>query len=276
MLKQNIVQTALTQDQLAFFYLGQEGFLIKYKNTYLLIDPYLSDYVDRNCSTSSLRWKRNYEPPILPTQLDFVDFVFCTHDHYDHMDPDTLASIFKANHSTKFVIPKAVFTKLLSYGIPEENIILASANSILSFSDFRVMPLASAHETLAINQLGESLYLGYKFYFGSTVVYHAGDCCIYEGLEESLQNTDILMLPINGRDYYKLENDIIGNMNILEALTLAGRISADMIIPMHYDLYDVNCVNPAYFVDLIYNKFSGLKFHMFIPGEKFIYSPSVI
>ena len=71
MLKQAIIDTPLANDQLAFFYLGQEGFLIKFRKSYFLIDPYLSDYVDRHCCTDTVHWKRRYQPPILAKELDF-------------------------------------------------------------------------------------------------------------------------------------------------------------------------------------------------------------
>ena len=87
-----------------------------------------------------------------------------------------------------------------------------------------------------------------------------------------LQNIDIMMLPINGRSYYKLKNDIIGNMTVEEAVLFAQECKTDMLIPMHYDLYSVNCVNPAHFVDFLYGCNPTQKFHMFVPGERFIYS----
>ena len=50
------------------------------------------------------------------------------------------------------------------------------------------------------------------------------------------------MLLVNGRDEYRRKNDIIGNMNAEEAAELAKRASVGLFIPMHFDLYDVNCV----------------------------------
>ena len=49
-LKEKMLETELTDQQLGIFYLGQVGFLLKYRKCYFLIDGYLSDYVDRNCS----------------------------------------------------------------------------------------------------------------------------------------------------------------------------------------------------------------------------------
>lgn len=71
------------------------------------------------------------------------------------------------------------------------------------------------------------------------------------------------MLPINRRGYYKLKEDIIDNMSFDEALLLSKEAGVQMIIPMHFDLYQVNGLNPSYFVDLLYREFSYLFFISF-------------
>ena len=41
-MKQTILNTKLAEGQLAFFYLGQEGFIVKACDQYILIDGYLT------------------------------------------------------------------------------------------------------------------------------------------------------------------------------------------------------------------------------------------
>lgn len=273
--KTSILNTQLTDGQVALFYLGQEGFLIKYKDTYLLIDPYLTDYVDKHCSNEVVTWKRNYPAPISPEELDFVDYVCCTHEHFDHADPDTLQTIAKVNSKAVFIAPAPIKETLLSYQIPEERIIGAKAYESYACKDLTIIPLPAAHEELHQDKDGNYCELGYKIFNHELSIFHAGDCCIYEGLEKQLENIDLLMVPVNGRSYFKrYEQDIIGNMTIEEALVLAKETKADCIIPMHYDLYDVNCINPAWFVDSLYSMNPRQKFHMFVPGECFIYKKS--
>lgn len=272
MKKDYILNTKLYHSQIALFYLGQEGYLFKYKNTNILIDPYLSDYVDKNCCSDTVTWIRNYPAPILAEELDFIDFCLCTHTHYDHTDPYTLKKIAAANPNTVFIVPDFAKELVSSYGIAKNKIIGAVTDSAITCGDCTVYPIASAHEELHQDENGNYMELGYKILFDSISVYHGGDCCLYNGLSESLENTDIMMLPINGRSYYKLKNDIIGNMTIEEAVLLAKECHADMLIPMHYDLYNVNCVNPACFVDYLYTNNPSQKFHMFVPGERLIYT----
>lgn len=266
-----ISNTLLTENQVALFYLGQEGFLFKYKNTHILIDPYLSDYVDKNCCSETVKWIRNYPAPIQAEELDFIDYVLCTHTHYDHTDPYTLEKLAKTNPNATFIVPAFATDLVVGYGISPDKIIGAVTNTIIDCGDCEIHPIASAHEELHQDENGNYMELGYKMVFDDISIYHGGDCCLYDGLSDSLMNIDIMMVPINGRSYYKLREDIIGNMTIEEAVTLAKECNADLLIPMHYDLYSVNCVNPANFVDYLYSYNPTQKFHMFVPGEKFIY-----
>ena len=270
--KSIFLNTKLTDHQVALFYLGQEGFLYKYQDTYVLIDPYLSDYVDQNCCTETVKWVRRYPTPISADEFDFVDYVLCTHAHFDHSDPYTLSKLVKINSKAKFIAPKPIKETILSYGIPEERFIGAFADSAIDLVGCKIIPVPAAHEELRTDENGNYFDMGYKILFDNISIYHGGDCCIYDGLTERLINTDILMVPVNGRSYYKRYiEDIIGNMTCEEAIILAKETKADMIIPMHYDLYDCNRINPAEFVDCLFSMNPTQKFHMFAPGEVYIY-----
>lgn len=264
--------TKLNDHQAALFYLGQEGFLFKYHDTYVLIDPYLSDYVDQNCCTDTVKWIRRYPAPISAKEFDFVDYILCTHAHYDHADPYTLSTLAKINTKAKFIAPEPIKDTIMSYGISEERMIGAVADKMIELEGCKIIPVPAAHEELRTDEHGNYYDMGYKILLDDISIYHGGDCCIYEGLTDRLMNTDILMVPVNGRSYYKRYiEDIIGNMTCDEAIILAKETNADMIVPMHYDLYDCNRINPAQFVDCLFSMNPAQKFHMFAPGEVYIY-----
>ncbi len=269
--KEFFIETQLTEKQAALFYLGQEGFLIKYRESYYLIDPYLSDYVDRNCCTDTVKWVRKYPAPVKPEQLDFVDYVFCTHAHFDHADPDTLRPLAAHNKKAKFIVPRPMKDMIASYGIASDRIIGARAGDVLDLGQCTVLPVPAAHEELHTDEAGNYTELGCKLMLGDLTLFHAGDCCIYDGLIEQLKDVDLLMVPVNGRSYFKLHNDIIGNMNAEEAILLAKEIRPQLLVPMHFDLYDANNINPAHFVDLLFRIIPGQAFHMFAPGERYIF-----
>ena len=270
--KNFILNTELTDNQAALFYLGQESFLIKYRDTCILVDPYLTDYVDRHCCAETVTWVRKYPAPIEAKELDFIDYILCTHEHFDHADPDTLRTLAEVCPDAVFIVPEPIKDTILSYGIRPDRIIGAVADKTLDLDGCRITPVPAAHEELHQDEHGNYRELGYRILVGDLSVYHAGDCCVYDGLAERIQNTDVCMVPVNGRGYYKLRDDIIGNMTAEEALILAKEIHAGMLVPMHYDLYDVNCINPAHFVDCLFTINPTQKFHMFAPGERYIIS----
>lgn len=271
-LKEKILSLHLTDDQLGIFYLGQVGFLMKFREKYILIDAYLSDYVDRNCCSELVQWKRRYPAPISAEELDFADYVFCTHPHFDHADPDTLSAIASVNSKARFIVPASMTTTLCGYGIESERILGVCTDELYSLDpDISFTAVPSAHEELHPDGNGGFLEVGYRLSFNGITLYHSGDCCMYEGLTERIADTDIMMLPINGRDYYRNRGDIIGCFDIAEALTLAKEAHTNLLIPTHFDLYDVNAVNPAWFVESQQRIHPTQKYHIFIPGEWYIY-----
>lgn len=272
-LKEKILKTRLFYDQVALFYLGQVGFIVKTNGKYILIDGYLSDYVDKNCASELVPWVRRYPAPITAEELDFVDYVFCTHSHYDHADPETLQTLAKVNKKATYFVSNAVVDTIACYGIARESIVGLKANDPYKiFDNIEVTAIPAAHEELHQDENGDYAEVGFRFALGRVTLFHAGDGCPYDGLEAALGQTDILLLPVNGRDYYRRAVcDIIGCFDSREAVLLAKALGAKLLVPTHFDLYDVNCLNPAHFVDTVTTLNPTQCYHIFKPGERYIY-----
>lgn len=231
-------------------YLGQEGFLIEYKDTRILTDPYLSDYVDRNSAIKDFEWIRAYAPPVSVSGLGDIDAVFLTHDHDDHTDPDTTTEINKEKKDARFVMSASKVDFLNSLGVPYEKIVGVSCFEEYSFGDITAVPIPAAHEELHRSpEFGENVFdeLGYIFLLGDAALFHAGDTYDYDGMAESINKykrgkTLIMLLPVNGADEERRAKGIAGNLNCHEAFDLAKRCKADLVIPMHHDLYPKNGV----------------------------------
>ncbi|MBQ8408898.1 MAG: MBL fold metallo-hydrolase [Clostridia bacterium] len=271
-MKNTILNTKLAEGQIAVFYLGQESILIKAEGKYLLFDGYLSDYVDKNCCSEQVKWVRRYAPPISAEELDFVDYIFCSHSHYDHTDPWTLGAISKVNKKAKYIIPAPFADKVVSYGVAKEVIIEAYADEKIALDGALVTPVPAAHEELCPDAEGRYDCLGFVVKIDDVTLFHAGDCCIYDGLIERVRGTDLMLLPVNGRSYFqRYVRNIIGNMTAAEAAELCRKAGARMMIPMHFDLYDVNCLATSTVVEQIESTAKDLPYHIFKPGERYIF-----
>jgi len=266
---ESIRSTRLTDEQVGLWFLGQEGFLFKYREKYLLIDPYLSDYVDRFSACKGLDWKRLYPAPVDGEELDFVDAVLCTHAHDDHMDPFTLPKLVKASPKAVFVAPAPTVEHMASLGVPKERIMAAHGDQPMELAGFKISSIPSAHEDLHLDEHGDYRELGYILEAGVRI-FHAGDMCMYPGLIQRLENLDAALLPINGRDYFRQEKGVVGNFDCVEAVTLAKKAGVGLLVPMHHDLYAVNGVSPVCFVETLMKLNPGQRYHLFAPGERYI------
>ena len=89
------------------WWLGQSGFLVQWRNQHLLIDPYLSDSLTKKYAATDKPHVRMTERVVEPEELDFIDVVSSSHNHTDHLDPDTLQPLLRVNPAVKLVIPEA-------------------------------------------------------------------------------------------------------------------------------------------------------------------------
>lgn len=261
-MRDEILNIRVSDGYPAFFYVGQEGFIVKGPGTYLLIDGYLTG----GCVPGE-PFGRQYRPPIAPEELDFIDFVLCSHDHQDHLDPRTLRGILSVNDHARFVVPAPLAGKVCrEYGVPENRIIRMHEGKRIHLGDFMLTPVASAHEELHTDGNGDYFEMGFLLETGTLRFYHSGDCCVYDGLAQKVGKTNIVFLPVNGRSYYKLRSNIIGNMNLEEAVLFAKEAGADLFVPMHFDLFSGNSIPEHWIRDAVKQYAPGLPCRILHPG----------
>ena len=246
----------------AIWFLGQASVAIRNLGTLILIDPYLSESRGRT-----------YPPPLTPDQLPKVDWVFCTHNHLDHLDVATLAPLAARFPECRFVVPAPHVEATVAGGVPHDRVIGARAHEPLQYHPLRVTPLRAKHEAFDVTPSGEYPYLGYVIEVDGLCLFHAGDTVGYDGQAEELARfrPHVAFLPINGRDWARNRRHIAGNMNYREALDLAQAAHVDLVVPIHYDLFNGNTENPAFFVDHLYRTAPAQKFKLFAVGERIVY-----
>jgi len=270
-LLKEIEGTSLPEGFVSVWYLGQSSMLVKYLNKYAIFDPHLEDSLSKRPVNPSIR---NYPSPLDPAHCDFLDYVFISHNHADHLEGATIEKIAKCNSKVKFIIPAPEKAALTGIGVENSRIIPAHSEKETLLDGLSFTAIPAAHYELNLDENGDAPAVGYVVRFGDLTVYHAGDTVVYPGMIEKLRkhSINIAMIPINGRDYRRDARNCIGNTSFREAADLCSDINGDLLIPMHYDLYNHNTENPAFLVDYLYSNHRGMKFHLFQPGERFIYS----
>jgi len=236
-----------SQDDLHIWWLGQSGFLVQWRGSHLLFDPYLSDSLSRKYAASDKPHTRMTELVILPDALDFIDLTTSSHNHTDHLDGETLTALIQANPKMELLVPSANRTFAAErLDVDADQLETIDAGQSIALGPFELHAVPAAHEDLAKDDLGRHQFVGYVAKIGPWTVYHSGDTIPYDGMEEILRQwkIDVALLPINGR---RPERQVAGNLWGREAANLAKAIGVRMVIPCHYDMFEFNTETPEEF-----------------------------
>ncbi len=236
-------------DRLNLWWLGQSGFLFQWQGHHLLADPYLSDSLTRKYANTDKPHVRMTERVVAPERLNFVEVVTSSHNHTDHLDGGTLLPLLQANPALTVIVPAANlhFAADRLKVRPEHLTPIHADGEPVRVGPFTFHAIPSAHESLATDENGDHKFVGYIIEAGGKTLYHSGDCCMYDGLVERLNqwNINLAILPINGRDPVR---GVAGNFNAEEAAKLGVEIGARLVIPCHYEMFEFNTVSPQSFI----------------------------
>ena len=75
----DLINQPSIDDSLKIGYLGQSGYVLKKNDYTILIDPYLSNYIEDSNGLKDERMKRNFPPIIRPEEINSVDVVLFAH-----------------------------------------------------------------------------------------------------------------------------------------------------------------------------------------------------
>ncbi|MBV9469579.1 MAG: MBL fold metallo-hydrolase [Abitibacteriaceae bacterium] len=250
----------LLEGECAFWWLGQHGVILKLGSVVCYIDAFLSPIEGRQV------------PPLLrPEQVTNATLFLGSHDHADHIDRAAWPGLATASPSALFIVPELKRQQLADeVGLAEARLRGVDHGLAVEIAGVKITGVPAAHEFLDRDELtGLHPYVGFVLEGNGCTIYHAGDTCIYEGMQTLLRQWrfDLAFLPINGRDARRLASGCIGNMTYQEAVDLAGTMRPGLSVPTHFEMFATNSENPQLFVDYMKVKYPGLATHIPQHGE---------
>lgn len=181
-------------------WLGHAGFMIK-NSKVIYIDPYNIKEGEK------------------------ADFIFITHDHYDHCSVADMTKIVKPG--TKIIIPADCQSKITRFMVPVQ-IEVVEKGQILDFQDIQVDVFPAYNVDKSFHPKEEE-WIGYLIKMKDVLIYHAGDTDIIPEMQKltgygSNGKKFVALLPVGGRF----------TMTAEEAVDAAKLIKPSVAIPMHY------------------------------------------
>jgi L-ascorbate metabolism protein UlaG (beta-lactamase superfamily) len=242
------IELTRAQGRARLWWLGQSGFLVHACAKTVLFDPYLSDSLTRKYAQTDKPHERMTELVIAPKRLTGIDLITCSHNHTDHLDPETLLPLLEANPRAMLVVPRANVSFVLErLGSLETRLVPVDAGETVRVAGVEVLGVPAAHNTVERDERGRCRFLGYVARLNNVKLYHSGDTLLHDGLAAALRphQVHVALVPINGN---KPERRVAGNLSGAEAARLAFDIGAKLAIPHHFDMFTFNTEPPDEFV----------------------------
>lgn len=182
--------------------LGHDSFKIEDEDKIIYIDPYQIEAGEK------------------------ADYIFVTHDHFDHCSTNDIRKIVKME--TIIIASKNCEGMLSKFRGTMKDVVFMGQNESKDIRGLKVetLPAYNINKFMGPNQpFHPKSYGGLSFIImmGKLRVLHAGDTDSTPELR-SLKNIDIAMLPVSGK--YVMTSD--------EAANLALSMRPKVAIPMHY------------------------------------------
>lgn len=210
-----------------YSWMTQGSFLFENKGKRLLVDPYMSDCLEAKGV------KRMVPYPMALEELQ-LDVLLCTHDHLDHLDPETVQKIAVYYPKCLFAGSVNSYRHFQELGIAKERCILLQINEPVNIAGFEVLPVYARHS--------DKEAVGVVITDDAKRVYLTGDSEYDEQIINNpvLQNLDVVLICVNGR---------LGNMTWEQAVDTVKALRPKIALPMHYGLFAENTVDPQPFIE---------------------------
>ncbi|MGE2714066.1 MBL fold metallo-hydrolase [Mycolicibacterium litorale] len=220
---------------LAAYWHGHSTALIEVDGYRVLTDPIWSD----RCSPSrTVGPQRMHEPPVPLEQLPAVDAVLISHDHYDHLDIDTILGLARTQRAP-FCVPLGVGAHLRKWGISDARIVELDWNESHRIGELTLVCTPARHFSGRLFSRNTTLWSSWvltgprhRVFFGGDTGYTAS----FAEIGSEFGPFDLTLMPVGA--YHPAWPDI--HMNPEEAVR-AHRDMTDtgggVLLPIHWGTF---------------------------------------
>ena len=213
------------------WWLGQSGFLVQVAGENILLDPYLSETMEKRDAATETEYERLTGLVVEPRLLSFVDAVVASNARLDHLDPGTLPHVLSGTASFVCAAGSEQLAAKRSGRRPDAALRAGDHAELGGF----ILQAVPAHHVDAPESFGCVIRSG------AYALYYAGDSRRVQGMAEAVapHGVDVALVPINGKH---------GNMDGADAARLAYESGARIAIPCHYEMFRGDTAGASRFV----------------------------
>lgn len=212
-------------------WLGHASFLIKIAEVTILTDPFLSEFA------SPVSWagpRRFVDPGIPLGKLPLIDIVVVSHNHYDHLDDETISNL-KNKEKIQVVVPLGLKSFFIDRGYRKVTELDWGESTTIGSIELTSLP--SVHDSArGSDDHNKTLWASWAINSQEKRVFFIGDTgyseTIYKSIGEKYGLFDYAILPIGGYEPRKLMR--MSHITPEEAVVIGKEVQAKTLIASHW------------------------------------------
>lgn len=219
--------------ELALVWLGHSFIIIELEGKRLAIDP-----VFGNASPVPLMVDRFQAPPLTREDLPHLDGVIVSHDHYDHLEMETVQ--FLAARGVKFIMPLGVGARLEGWDCPADQIIELDWGQSYDLDGLQIIAVPSRHFSgRGLTDRNKTLWAGWILKGQSRRVFYSSDGGFdgrFARIGQQYGPFDLTMIEIGAYNRAWPQVHMFPEQAVDAHLALNGVV----MIPVHWAAYDLS------------------------------------
>jgi L-ascorbate metabolism protein UlaG (beta-lactamase superfamily) len=227
--------SALDPGQFALTFINHITFLLQFRGLNILTDPV---YSQRASPFRSLGPKRVREPGLPFDQLPPIHLVLITHNHYDHLDIETLLRLEEA-HSPRFITSLGNRAFLREFGLRTADDLDWWQSLEANGATITLTPAQHWSSRRPRNR-NRTLWGGFMARASGQLVYFAGDtgyCRHFRAIRERFGRVDVALLPIGAYEPRRFMRD--QHMNPDDAVRAHVDLDAKISVGTHFGCFQL-------------------------------------
>jgi len=247
-------------------WLGHSTLVFEIDGVTVLTDPIFGGRASPFDWAGPVPW---YAPPIPLSELPKLDAVLISHDHYDHLQVETIQEM--ASWDTRFIAPLGVGAHLAYWGVPEDRIDEVDWWDVVTVGSVEITSVPGRHASgRQVFDQNRTLWTGYALTGPKSRILFSGDTGLFPGLTEigeKLGPFDVTMFEVGAYDRAWPD----WHLGPEQAVRAHRMTRGELFLPIHWGMWNLASHGWTAPVErvLVESERTGVRTYVPRPGESF-------